>query len=589
VEDLEYRTSPPEQELGWSELPDVIPDWVLEEWPLPEPPTCDCGCVAVHVAVHTVDLAADPADDRVVAGEPVGWAIPGVTGLGATPGAVSADLPPVSDAVAAVQAAVQRLADVDPSGLTSAQALADGEGLLAVEQQLRVLNLRRVSDVGARGLHDLVGFRSVKAWLRKHRPDGDVADAALASQLRDFPQVRDAVEAGTVPLAGARKAVLALRKVAQYVDRPNGLIDGQPGDEVVTAVVRHVLSLVCRSLLGLADDDPRLAALIDRAKQVLAAGSQLQVLEAAFTWLAEEIPARQLAGPLDELVMAILPSKLENRGELGHRRRGLTLTPLEDGTGWHLCGDLDLEAGEQLWVALKAEAARDPRNPEDTAAWSAATAEDKAALSDPSQDPWQLGADLAGSLHPRNRRERLHDALQRLLCRYLEHGLGGTAGKVPVQVSVTLSEQTLAGSPGAPPPRTDSGRLVPRALVKRWWCDSSVTTFVMSLGGKALRVVHSQRTLTADERRAQAAEGGDRCAGDGCCSGLPDALTAVRQHHVLGYAEDQVTSLDETLPVCDVLHRDLHEGHRTVRLRDGRFVNEHGFVDRPSLWDEPPF
>lgn len=176
-----------------------------------------------------------------------------------------------------------------------------------------------------------------------------------------------------------------------------------------------------------------------------------------------------------------------------------------------------------------------------------------------------------------------------MLTRYLEHGLGGTAGKVPVQVYVTLTEHTLTGAPGAPPPRTDSGRLIPRGLVRRRWCDADVTAFVLSLGGKALRVVHSQRTVTAQERRALAVEGGDRCAGDGCCSGQPDLLTTIRPHHVLGYAEDQVTCLDETLPVCEVLHRDLHEGHRTVRLRDGRYVNEHGFTDAPGLVDQPPF
>lgn len=532
-------SSPPEQECGWAELPDVIPDWVLEQGPLAEPPSCDCGCTC------------------------------------------SATAQPVDDAVAALQASVRRLAVIDPAGLPSAQALADGEALLAVEQQLRVLNLRRVADVGGRGLPELVGFRSTKAWLRAHRPDGDAADAALASQLRDFSEVRAAVDAGRVPLAGARRVVLALRKVAPFVDRPDGRIDGQPGEEVVTAVVRHVVTLLCRSLQGLADDDPRVALLLGRAREVLARGSQLQVLEAAFTWLAAELPARHLTAPLDELVLALLPSTLEDRGERGHRRRGLSLAPLDDGTGWHVCGDLDLECGEQLWAALRAEAARDPRNPQDTAAWSEASAEDK--------DAWQVGAELAGSAHPRNRRERLHDALQRLLARYLEHGLGGTAGKLPVQVHVTLTEQTVTGAPGAPPPRADSGRLIPRALVRRWWCDSSVTAFVLGLGGKALRVVHSQRTVTGEERRALAVEGGDRCAGDGCCSGLPDALVPIRPHHVLGFAEDRVTSLEDTLPVCSVLHRDLHEGGRTVRLRDGRYLNAHGFVDEPGLTEHPPF
>jgi hypothetical protein len=579
VYDVLVGGPPPEQDCGWSELPDVIPDWVLEEGPLPEPVGCDGGCPC---------RPEEAVDDRAVNGpgvhdEPV-WATPGVTGLNA----VVEVLPPVGPAVAGVQDLVERLGAVDPARLTATQALADGEALLAVEQQLRVLNLRRLADVSARGLHELVGHRSAKAWLRTHRPDGDAADAALASRLREFPLVRAGVEDASVPLAGARKVLLALRKISPHVDRPDGLIDGQPGDEVVTAVVGHVLTLVCRSLLGLPDDDPRLAALLARGQEVLAAGSQLQMLEAAFTWLAQELPARHLSGPLDECVLAVLPSVLEDRGDRGHQRRGLTLTPLEDGSGWHLCGDLDLECGEQLWTALRAEATRDPRNPTDTAAWADATDADKSAWQ-AGADAWQAGADLAGSEHPRGRRERLHDALARLLGRYLEHGLGGTAGKVPVQVHVTVSEQTITGAPGVPPPRADSGRLIPRAVLRRWWCDAKVTAYVLSLGGKALRVVHSQRTLTAHERRALQLEGGDRCAGDGCCTGQPDLLTPLRPHHVLGWAEDQITSLDQTLPVCDTLHRDLHEGHKTVRLRNGRYLDEHGYRTLPSLHDEPPF
>lgn len=549
----------PVDDPGWGELPDVIPDWVLEGGPVPEPLPCDCGCPGGHEA------------------QDVPWATPGVTGLGPSVPA----LPSVSPAVMAVQAAVEGLKPVDVRTLPEGQALADGEALLALEQQLRVLNLRRVADVGARGLHELVGFRSAKAWLRSHRPDGDAADAALAAQLREFGVVRAAVDAGTLPLAGARRVLLALRRARPHVDRPDGLIDSQPGGEVLDAVVRHVLALVCRALLGLHEDDPRLAAFQERALECLGAPTQLEVLELALTWLAEHLPANQLAGPLDEVLVALLPSELDEREERGHRRRGLSLTARDDGSGWHVCGDLDLECGERLWTALRAEAARDPHNPTDAASWGQGSERDR--------DLWSLGAALAGSEHPRNRRQRLHDALSRLLARYLDAGLGGRTGKAPVQVSVTVTEPTVTGQPGAAPPRTDSGRLVPARLVRRWWCDARVTAFVLGAGGKALRVVHGGRTLTGVERRALGVEGGDRCAGDGCCAGQPDPLVQVRPHHVRGYAEDQVTSLDETLPVCDVLHRDLHEGHRTVRLRDGRYLNEQGFTGEPSIADHPPF
>ena len=58
---------------------------------------------------------------------------------------------------------------------------------------------------------------------------------------------------------------------------------------------------------------------------------------------------------------------------------------------------------------------------------------------------------------------------------------------------------------------------------------------------------------------------------------------------MLGFAESSITCLDESVLVCDVLHHDLHDGKRTVRLRDGRYLNEHGFVDSPGLLAEAPF
>ena len=564
--------------------PDVLPAWLTASGPgLLEPLGCDCGCTG-----H--DLAPAPVVP-VVAEPDVPWATPGVTGLGLG-GVATANLlvlPPASPEVQALQAALDHLAGHATPGV-EVQALADAQALLDLEQQLRVLNLARIGDVAARGLPELVGARGVKPWLRRHRPDGDLRDAGLVAQLRSVPVLAAAVQDRSVSLTAARQVTGALRKTTAQLDRPDGRIDGQPGDLVLEAVVRHVLTLICRFHLGLADDDSRLPILMQRAREVLEAGSQAAVVEGAFTWLAQELPAAQLAGPLDELVVAVLPSVLDEREADGHARRGLSLTAREDGTGWHVCGDLDLQTGEQLWAALRAEAARDPKNPSDTAAWAA---QDRTQDQTQGQDGWQAAADLAAgwdaSLHPRNRRQRLHDALGRLLTRYLQADLGGTHGKNPVQIHVTLFDTAVTDQPGAPPPRTDSGRLVPRDLVRRWWGNANLTSFVLSQAGKALRTIHHGRTLTGIERRALHAEGGDRCIGDGCCPGQPDPLVPIRPHHLYGYAEDQITSLDDTLPACDTLHHDLHVGHKTVRLRNGRYLNEHGYVEGPNPLDVPPF
>ena len=84
-------------------------------------------------------------------------------------------------------------------------------------------------------------------------------------------------------------------------------------------------------------------------------------------------------------------------------------------------------------------------------------------------------------------------------------------------------------------------------------------------------------------------ETGGRCVGDGCCPAQPDPLRPLRPHHVLGFAEDQITSLEESILLCDRLHTDLHTGWRTVQLRDGRWLDEKGWTTEPTIQDQPPF
>jgi hypothetical protein len=45
------------------------------------------------------------------------------------------------------------------------------------------------------------------------------------------------------------------------------------------------------------------------------------------------------------------------------------------------------------------------------------------------------------------------------------------------------------------------------------------------------------------------------------------------------HAQYGQTSLDETLLLCPTLHHDLHTGKKTLRLRNGRLLNEHGWLD----------
>ncbi len=559
---------PPPDGAALDGLPDLIPEWVLSD-----------PCVAGDLLMTLpCECCGRPRDEH--ASEDC--ALPNLRSRAGAP----------SREVEALLEGVRQLEALEVTGLPGSQVLREAEVLFEVERRLRVLGLQRIGEVSARGLAVDSGHASTTAWLRRHRPDGDAGDAALAGRLRDHPLLAEAVRDLSCSLVAARKVAAALRHCGRHLDRPGGLIDGQPGDAVLDAVIGHVATVLCRELQGLHDDDPRLAEILDRGQALqhlrLSGASQAAVLEGTLTWLAQQVNPRSLASLLDEVVLCVLPSELEDREKRGHAARAFALTLKEDGSGWHACGDLTLECGERLWVALRAMASADPANPEDTKAWEAARASGQVEAED-MLGP--LGADLAGQeqLLPRAKSARRHDALNLLLERFLSAGLGGLMGKAPVQIHVTVAEQTVTDRPGAPPPRVDSGQLVPRSLVRRWWCDSRISAWVVSRGGKALRVVHAQRTHSADERRALALEGGGRCVGDGCCSGWPDPLRPLRPHHVLGFAENQITSLEHTVLLCDVLHRDLHVGKRTVQVRDGRWLNENGWTTRPGLAENPPF
>lgn len=520
------------------ELPEAIPDWVSESPPA-EALVPPCACCW--------------ADEE---------------------SRVSSGTPSVSPEVAAVEAAVARLVAVDPAALPGSQALADAEALLRVAQRLRVHELVRVGDARQRELFVLSGFRSTSSWLRAFAPDSDPSLARLSERLAGLPILAASVRAGDCSLRAARLVVAAVQRCRPHVDTGTGLIDEQPAEQVITAVLGHVVPMVAGCLGVREEDDPRLGGLQRRIESL--GGGELDRLAGAFTVLAEQVPPALLPGCLEDLVLAVVPSLLEERGERGRERAGLSLEPRPDGTGWRLEADLDLECGERLFTALAAEARRDEGNPADTAAAQQ--------LREQGLDPYDPDRALADHRTgeqtgwPRGRRRRLHDALSLLLDRYLTAGLGGVSQKVPVQVSVTVQAGVLEGRPGALPAVGDSGARLPRRLLQHWWGDARVLAFVLNQAGTALRVVHAGRTLTAVERRAALIEARGVCAGDGCCRGRPEPGRDLRPHHVRRWADDGRTSLDDTVMICDVLHRDLHEGGRTVRLRDGRRLNEHGWV-----------
>lgn len=234
--------------------------------------------------------------------------------------------------------------------------------------------------------------------------------------------------------------------------------------------------------------------------------------------------------------------------------------------------DADAELWESVHLVLRREARRDPVNPDDTDSAAAL----RAGVQDEEALDWAL---TDGVRHPRTRGQRLHDALKLALQRYLGAGLGGTHDKAPVSITVTVPLACVEGRPGALPAVGVSGKTLPASLIRRWWCNARITAMILTAGWVAVGAAHTQRTLTAAERKAAQVQHGNACAGIGCCR-PHDPLVHLVPHHVEGYAEQGTTSLADTILACQRLHHDLHHG-KTVKLRNGRWLNEQGWTDEP--------
>jgi len=515
-------------------------------------------------------------------GEPVRWAVPGLWDAPAAPPA-----PVVGPLVAQLEADVAALEAVDPTVVGDGQLLAETERVLALQQRLRVLQLARLHEVEQRKLFKAEGFHGMKGWLAHTAPDADDRDLTLAGRLEQRPHLRTGLETGAVSLRAARAVAQHLGKVDRYLDSADGLVDGQPGEPLVAQVVRNTVDLVGQARGGLADDDPLLAELLERTGAITSCPtSQRDRVEQAFVLLAEHVDPQHLEPALEQQTAAILPNLLEQQLAAAEQRRGATLAQRDDGS-WDLKARLTPQCGERLHTALAAEARRDPANPVDTRARDAQRREqadrDGVDLFTEGAPPPAWDADRFGirddePLVPRTRSRRVHDALDRLLGRYLEHGLGGTHDKVPVQVTVTLPSGLPDGVPGALPARGATGRPLARSLVRRWWCDSHVTALVMSRGWKPLGVVHTGRTLRALERKASRTQHDRRCAGVDCCPGRGDPLTDLVPHHLYEHSRHARTSIAETVWLCPTAHHDIHTGKRRLRLRDGRVIHENGIV-----------
>lgn len=492
-----------------------------------------------------------------------GWAVPGVERC--RPTVLSAE-------VLALRAAIDAVAAQDLDALDGRQALAEVKALLAEVQRLDVVGLSRLGHVDRLHLHELDGARSTARWVEAQGVGASGTQVAVARRLGQFPLVAAQVLERRLPLSVAQKLQAVLVRLRPYVDRADGLIDGQPAAEVLGGVVLDGVRLVVAQARGGFPtlDDPVLQQLSVELPEIAARPtSDLARLEAAFLVVAAHVEPGQIAACLGVLVDALLPIHFEDRARRRHESRGVRLVRRADGVGWRLDGDLDLECGERFYAFLQSELARDPGNPLDT--------EVAGALREQGLDPYD--PELGSYLTPRSTAERTHDALSNGLARHLASDLGGTHDKNPVQVVVTVPAASLDAQPGALPARAASGATLPCSLVRRWACGGSLTRHVLDLRGRVVQTSHSERTLKAHERRALDSQTGGHCQGAGGRRSRHDPGAVLHPHHATPWATCRRTSLADTVQLCDSCHHHVHHGQRALRLKDGRRLGPHGWLE----------
>ena len=529
-----------------------------------------------RLSVHggSRDLGGTTAPDGVA-----GWTVPGVgqarlVGAGA-PCRMSESTDPGVE-VAALTRALQALAAQDPVSLPEAQALARTRALLEAAERVRALALRALADVETRALHALDDASTVNAWVSSLSVPGvDQREITLARRLQRVPQIQTELQSGRMSSRTATVLATAVARARPFLDRPDGLIDGQDGEQVLEGVlVDGVGSLLAEQVGGAADADERLAALQAELRELNdATRTQLARWESALVVFARECDPALLASGIGILVDALLPNEHDKRAQQaeGDRRLDLHRNPL--GSGWHVKGDLDDETGEMLATVLEAAAATDPAGPDDTRL----AADGQQALGDDTLPPEQWPADQPA---PRSKRQQRHDAFKRGLKALLDHGVLGVRGKAVPHVAVTVPLDFLDGVPGSLPARAEHGTRFSREQVRRLLCRSTFTRLVLDAPRRVMEVSHTQRTSTALERLILKVQGGAVCCGAGCARG-PATGHRLIPHHGSLFSHTGTTELADTVLLCEPDHdHDLHAQGRHLTLKDGRILGPDGWVRR---------
>jgi hypothetical protein len=492
--------------------------------------------------------------------------------------------------------AVDRLLAQEPVELPGPAALSRLKTLNTSLERLAAARLAAVRDLDRRELYALDGAGSTRGWLRA-QPGGDQGQLTLARRLTLHPHVHAALAAGQLALRGAGQLCTALDKL------PADL-----ADDVVPATVQHGIGELLRAHRGGTSpdtqDEARLRAQAADDQQVLDAccadvlAPPADRLEPAFVLLARRLPAGLLGWALRTLIDPLLPDGTDTDT---HDPYYLELRPLLDGDV-DLRGHLDPETGHALATeierrldtarrnaaAIKAAAEQDDAEQDDAEQVAERPAQTEQAGGPDSQHEDQgEGADsfdvFFGGTPPRGERGpvRLLTAGRRRLnaLKSLLHDLSSvtpsTAEPRPAQLTITATLDALEGRLGALPGLLTTPGQPARlrtSTLQRLGCHSQLTVVLLDALGNPLGASGTHRSASSRERRALRAQWGATCAVAGC----PNTHTV--PHHAIPWWLAHRTRLNDLVPLCEHCHHDLHEDRRTLRLRNGRHIDDHGWT-----------
>lgn len=506
--------------------------------------------------------------------------------------------------------ATERLLTECPTELSEQVALDRLRTIITCDERLQAARLAAIRDLDRRELWTLDAAGSTRGWLRGQL-GGEDGQLMVARRLAHRPLVEAALAAGEISGRAAGQLCVVLDKSPDQVDE--ALLTGVLLDGVGGMLQTYTGGLVLDDALT-----PALLAARAEVKRLLQAcvadrtASPAARLEPALVLLARRIAPGQLGPALRQLIEALLPDGSDG---LDADPYFFELRELLDGDV-DVRGHLDPETGQALaaevarrvtllTAAEKAGAAEtnEPGTPADAepAGCEPAGCEPTDAEpagceptdvqptdvqpvdaqpddADPAGDSWGLAQDPLETLGkprlPCSAGRRRHDALAQLL-HDLTDTEPGSGQPAPASLTIIASLAAIEGRLGSLPGMlTGTGQpaSVGTAALQRLGCFSELNAVLLDAVGNPVGASHTRRNATRRERRALRAQWGPTCAVDGCTN------TATVPHHVDPWWHSKRTRLRDLVPACTHCHHDLHEGHRTLRLRDGRLFDENGWV-----------